>query len=120
MNPSFNRSKSDGSFINTKSSSSGVDLISNQMLSLESMVQEHNYHEASIHDQCIRYFDQEARIYLMNLNRQISDYQEPMIKFREKDYKAPFKPNGIGTRNLNKIYTIFQSTPDAVLSKLSS
>ena len=84
------------------------------------MVQEHNFHEASIHDQCIRYFDQEARIYLMNLNRQITNYQEPMLKYRENEYKAPFKPNGIGARNLKKVYSIFSSTPESSLHKMNS
>ena len=97
-----------------------MDLISNPLLCLEAMSQDHNAYEASINDQCIRYFDQEARIYLMNLNRQVTEYQGDMIKFRDENYKAPFKPSSIGSRNLKKVYSIFSTSPDATLNKLSS
>ena len=55
-----------------------------------------NYSEASANDQIIRYFDQEARTYLLQLNRQIAEYEGEMIKLDEKPYKAPFMPNETG------------------------
>jgi hypothetical protein len=48
-----------------------MDLISNPILSLESLLHAGNRDAKSVNEksQMIRYFDQESRIYLMHLNR---------------------------------------------------
>ena len=33
-----------------------------------------------------------------------------MIKYKDKQYEAPFKPNKLGDKNLDKIYSIFSSS----------
>ena len=43
-----------------------------------------------------------------------------MIKFKDEQYMAPFKPTNIGSRNLKKVYSILLTNPDAVLGKLST
>ena len=79
-----------------------MDIVRNPLLCLEALIQANPQAETAHHDQIVRHFDEKARIYLMKLNGQISEYAGDMIKFKEKEYKAPFEPSKIAMKNLKK------------------
>ena len=43
-----------------------------------------------------------------------------MIKFKEKEYEAPFEPSKIAKKNLKKANSIFNTTTESAFSKLNS
>ena len=77
---------------------SPMDLISNPMMSLESLLRYKESKSVNEKSQMIRYFDQESRIYLMHLNRQITDYAGDMLSLKDKGYEAPFKVDSLQAR----------------------
>ena len=91
---------------------SNMDLIANPMFSLETLLRADSKQAKSANEksQMIRFFDQEARIYLIHLNRQISDYEGNSIKYKDKGYEAPFRiESQQAKRNFKMTQEIFRS-----------